>query len=308
MGRPLNKKYFGNRNIGSTSTTADDGIGGQGIASIAIDDSSTYTVQPVISIASPDMVGFNAVTASASIVSVVNMDTIIDNAGSGYGDTETFNLTVVTNGGTAVINVTSDSLGAIDTINSIVDNGPFTTISAITSVTGGTGIDAWFVLAYSADSVTITESGSGYVDMPVYSADQGVTLMDLTLTVDAGPAYSPTNHERAIVITANTDFNGPLFGDIIKQTNDRTYKVKTNDGIADCMLVASDSPSGNEAYIRAFDANDNSYFVTKLTSRAAVLEQFTQNGPSTWLFASGTRAHWSLDAPNSDFIVQIESV
>ena len=34
MGRPLNKKYFGNRNIGSTSTTADDGIGGQGVASV----------------------------------------------------------------------------------------------------------------------------------------------------------------------------------------------------------------------------------------------------------------------------------
>jgi hypothetical protein len=32
MGRPLNKKYFGNRNIGSSSTTADDHIGGEGIA------------------------------------------------------------------------------------------------------------------------------------------------------------------------------------------------------------------------------------------------------------------------------------
>lgn len=32
MGRPLNKKYFGNRNIGSSSTTADDGIGGEGMA------------------------------------------------------------------------------------------------------------------------------------------------------------------------------------------------------------------------------------------------------------------------------------
>ena len=36
MGRPLNKKYFGNRNIGSTSVTTDDSIGGNGIASVTI--------------------------------------------------------------------------------------------------------------------------------------------------------------------------------------------------------------------------------------------------------------------------------
>ena len=36
MGRPLNKKYFGNRNIGSTSTTADNGIGGEGVESVTI--------------------------------------------------------------------------------------------------------------------------------------------------------------------------------------------------------------------------------------------------------------------------------
>ena len=35
MGRPLNKKYFGNRNIGSTATT-DNGIGGEGVASVTI--------------------------------------------------------------------------------------------------------------------------------------------------------------------------------------------------------------------------------------------------------------------------------
>ena len=36
MGRPLNKKYFGNRNIGSTSTTTDDGIGGEGLAAYTL--------------------------------------------------------------------------------------------------------------------------------------------------------------------------------------------------------------------------------------------------------------------------------
>lgn len=36
MGRPLNKKYFGNRNIGSLSTITDNGIGGQGVAGVTL--------------------------------------------------------------------------------------------------------------------------------------------------------------------------------------------------------------------------------------------------------------------------------
>jgi len=42
MGRPLNKKYFGNRNIGSTSTVADDDIGGEGIADFSFSNQGNY--------------------------------------------------------------------------------------------------------------------------------------------------------------------------------------------------------------------------------------------------------------------------
>jgi hypothetical protein len=42
MGRPLNKKYFGNRNIGSASTTADDRIGGEGVGSVTINTVGGY--------------------------------------------------------------------------------------------------------------------------------------------------------------------------------------------------------------------------------------------------------------------------
>ena len=43
MGRPLNKKYFGNRNTGSASTTSDNyGIGGEGIASFNITNGGNY--------------------------------------------------------------------------------------------------------------------------------------------------------------------------------------------------------------------------------------------------------------------------
>ena len=48
MGRPLNKKYFGNRNIGSASTTADNGIGGQAVASIAVTGTFSISVNLVL--------------------------------------------------------------------------------------------------------------------------------------------------------------------------------------------------------------------------------------------------------------------
>ena len=43
MGRPLNKKYFGNRNTGTTGSS-DNTIGGEGIAGISWCGLPTYCV------------------------------------------------------------------------------------------------------------------------------------------------------------------------------------------------------------------------------------------------------------------------
>jgi len=57
MGRPLNKKYFGNRNIGTTGT-GDDNIGGEGVASVTIDTVGTYTSGlPTVSFSTPALPG-----------------------------------------------------------------------------------------------------------------------------------------------------------------------------------------------------------------------------------------------------------
>jgi len=42
MGRPLNKKYFGNRNVGSASTVNDNKIGGEGIANFSFSNQGNY--------------------------------------------------------------------------------------------------------------------------------------------------------------------------------------------------------------------------------------------------------------------------
>jgi hypothetical protein len=68
MGRPLNKKYFGNRNIGSTSTTADDGIGGLRVATIATGTAgSGYSQGTTATLAAPGLSGAGGVTATTTV-------------------------------------------------------------------------------------------------------------------------------------------------------------------------------------------------------------------------------------------------
>ena len=64
MGRPLSKKFFGNRNVGTTGT-ADNKIGGEGVASYGtIVASSGWTTQPTASISAPNIPG--GVTATGT--------------------------------------------------------------------------------------------------------------------------------------------------------------------------------------------------------------------------------------------------
>lgn len=68
MGRPLNKKYMGNRNIGTNRPT-DDGIGGEGIASVTLGTLGSYTTRPTVTFATPIIA--NGTTATGTVTSEV---------------------------------------------------------------------------------------------------------------------------------------------------------------------------------------------------------------------------------------------
>jgi hypothetical protein len=116
MGRPLHKKFFGNRNIGSTSTTADDGIGGQGVASATITAAGTgYTTGDVVTFSAPQLP--TGVTATGTVVATAGaVDSItITNSGSGYTSAPTIDLTGVGGGdatATAVLTVDTGAPGS----------------------------------------------------------------------------------------------------------------------------------------------------------------------------------------------------
>lgn len=85
MGRPLNKKYFGNRNTGTTGT-ADNGIGGEGVASVTITSGgSNYAAgTTTVTFSAPQLPTGVTATGTATIVGGVVTGIVITEKGSGY--------------------------------------------------------------------------------------------------------------------------------------------------------------------------------------------------------------------------------
>jgi hypothetical protein len=151
--------------------------------------------------------------------------------------------------------------------------------------------------------IEVLTSGSGYTGTETFSwATAGRSASPfpappaLVLTTDSGAPGSATNQENAIIIHANTSNGGTTakVGDIIKQSNTRSYKVKTADGIKVCKLGITDTPAPRGAYIKATDNNGNTYFVTKLTAHKATLVRWTRNNTATWLYGDLDVAEWSF--------------
>ena len=100
MGRPLNKKYFGNRNTGVSSPT-DDGLGGEGVASVTLggtNNSSGFTNGASVTFSAPQEP--NGVTATGTLVVTAGQiqSVTITNKGSGYTAAPTITLPSGTQG------------------------------------------------------------------------------------------------------------------------------------------------------------------------------------------------------------------
>jgi hypothetical protein len=108
MGRPLNKKYFSNRNVGSASTTADDHIGGEGVASIAVTGtfSGKTTATPyAVTISAPDLPNGVQATATITFATGSTGSVTITEGGSGYITAPT--ATCALGGGTGTVTLTA---------------------------------------------------------------------------------------------------------------------------------------------------------------------------------------------------------
>jgi len=114
MARSLNKKYFGNRNVGTAATT-DNGIGGEGVARVTIGGSwSGFTAgTTTVTFSAPQLPTGVTATGTAVLTGDAVTSVTITNKGSGYTTAPSVTIVDTDIGaettGTAVAVLTTDS-------------------------------------------------------------------------------------------------------------------------------------------------------------------------------------------------------
>ena len=114
MARSLNKKYFGNRNVGTAATT-DNGIGGEGVASVTIGGTwSGFTAETTtVVFSAPQLPTGVRATGTAVLTGDAVSGVTVTNKGSGYTSAPTVTIEDADAGveatGTAVAVLTTDS-------------------------------------------------------------------------------------------------------------------------------------------------------------------------------------------------------
>ena len=335
MGRPLNKKYFGNRNIGSASTTADDHIGGEGVASITLagaNNSSGFSAgASQISIATPTLP--NGVRATAALVvgpagalltiaagtSGTNVTTLTP-TGTAVAVTQTYTgltqkstngsgsgavFTVVRTGGTSygantVVTCTSKGTGYVSTNTIVIDGaslGGVTSTNDLTITLGGSVAAAGTITGF-----TITEGGSGYTTTPAVTLStgtQGTLTATTVLSVDTGAVGSATNQQNAILMTACLT-GSAVTVDVIKQVSTNRYKVTDGTSIGIVKLKSSVATTYGEGSVRLVDTDGNTYFATKITAHKATITRGTGTQAA---FVTGADVKWNMTAATADSLL-----
>jgi hypothetical protein len=296
MGRPLNKKYFGNRNTGSASTTADDGEGGGYVASVTLGTLGSYTVRPTMTFSVPDKTALGAVRATGTVTSEVLSVTTVGGTQTGY----TVGQLVTVDGTDAVLRVaTIGGTGGDDALTFDFtggSRGTFTTLptGAQATTSNGAGAGLTVILAFRAKAVVVTEPGSGYTDaadaVPTFT--QSVTGTTV-LGTDTGAPGSATNQENAITMTAFLTGGSAGAVDIIRQVSGRRYKVTDGTRTGIVTLKASVATAAGEGSIRLVDSDANTYFATKLTAHKATITRGTGVQAA---FVTGSAVQWNMTA------------
>ena len=195
-------------------------------------------------------------------------------ANTNYQDFGTANV-----GGESVASVTAPA----GTLADLVDGTytiPAASIGAPDIAGGAKPVLSVTVTDVTTYTVTVVSAGSGYTSAPTITFDGSVAGGTGSATPVATLTATGTARQNGIAAYAMTVPAGNnLLGDIIKQVSGRRYKVRTSEGVAVCKLVTDGVANAvGEMTITATDANGNTYYVSKLTGRKAVLVRLTDDG------------------------------
>lgn len=329
MGRPLNKKYFGNRNIGTNGNQitgnlsnsqnyADDRIGGGAIASVSAGTvgsfvvNNTYQNFPTLTAAAPTLPG----GVTAILRPVFELDTVTyTSGGQTDGDYLAGLSTSITGlGGGAVVNIV-EVANKVTAVNLTGGNRGEFLVGDITGVgitshqvlqAPNAGTDLQITVTFRVKRIEVVNQGSGYVGTPslswgghTFTGQTAPSAQTVTMLVDTGAPGTATNQENAIVMYANVG-NGAGPVDIIRQVSTRRYKVTDGTTVGIVELGTDPTPETGEAYLVA-TATGGTYYVTKLTAHKATLVTKTGDGA-----LNGQAAPWLFDAPTAT-VVQLEN-
>jgi hypothetical protein len=229
MGRPLNKKYFGN-------LTA-DGIGGEGVASITVTAGGSYSITPAVTISPPALPG--GVQATVGDITMLALSATVGTSGTGDTGADYLpgdSLTVVGGTGTASV-FTVDSV-KIRTAAMVTDAGGFSDGDTITFSTGwdvpatltlvvfggnitGVGISNAGVITGALPSDPVTPdatSGGGTLVGTTFNLGFGVNAVSLDIAgeytpIPVNPAQTTTdsvNGTGATLTVSYTVTNIPI--------------------------------------------------------------------------------------------------
>ena len=309
MGRPLNKKYFGNRNIGSASTTADNNIGGGAVASVSAGTvgnfvvSNTYQNFPSLTVAVPTIPG----GVRAVLTPVYELDTVAFSSG-GQTDADYLaglSTSIPSLGGGAVVNIVEVG-NKVTAVNLTGGNrgefrrGDFTGSGLTTHQVlqaPNAGTDLQINVTFRVKRIEVTEPGSGYAVTPAltwgghdFTTQTAPSAQTVTMLVDSGNIRTVGNQENAIRMTAFLTGGSAGEVDIIRQVSTRRYKVTDGTRTGIVKLSETEADAAGECSILATDASNGTYFVTKLTNHKATLKRGTGT-----VYADGAAVPWTFD-------------
>jgi len=204
MGRPLNKKYFGNRNIGTAATT-DDGIGGKGIASVTIAGvwSGFTQATSTVTFSAPELPG--GVTATGTVTITAGAPTLVTMTNKGSGYTALPTVTIADSDVGAETSGTATAVFEVDSGNIRSSTNNENAISMTAFLTGGSAVAVDIIRQVGTKRFRVTDgTRTGTVtltDSLANAAGEGsVRLVD----TDGGTYFATKLTARKAVITRGT--------------------------------------------------------------------------------------------------------
>ena len=310
MGRPIKKKFFGSDNVndGLTYTTA----GGEGVASIAYTNRGTnYSAGITVTAAVSPIGGTTAVITPVTVFAngAINTATI-STAGTGYLTAPALTITkpanVVTTG------TTYNPASGIVTVG--------TTTGLYVGMAANVGFGSYKITAIWTGNSNVLMTGSNTAALsstPISFGDVGASgaLTAVLFTPDV-----TANTIQGNAWTTNSGLGKVC--DILKQEGARLYRVtNANDTNVQCRLVPTGTNGVNsptvaavttaggpvavgQMTINATDHLGGTYWVTKLSSRTAVLVQGGTGTPGTF-WTNYAKVRWTSTGAATTTTVQI---